>query len=145
MKKRYLLLSIGMLFVSIGFAQNNNDKADDMERISLTPIVDDPNAPAAAKDMLTNKMRQLCTLNGLAGDGNNPLFSMKATIDEVSKELTATAPPMHALTLTINMFIVDNETGNVYSQTSIDVKGVGQNETKAYNNAIRSVDPKKGQ
>lgn len=145
MKKKYLLLSIGMLFVSIGFAQNNNDKADDMERISLTPIVDDPNAPAAAKDMLTNKMRQLCTLNGLAGDGNNPLFSMKATIDEVSKELTATAPPMHALTLTINMFIVDNETGNVYSQTSIDVKGVGQNETKAYNNAIRSIDPKKGQ
>jgi len=145
MKQKILLISIGLLFASFGFAQNNNDKADDKERISLAPIVDAPDAPVTSKNMLTNKMRQICTLNGLSGEGSNPLFSMKATIDEVSKELTATAPPMHAITLTVNLFIVDNETGNVFSQTSVDIKGVGQNETKAYNQAIRNIDPKKGQ
>ncbi|MBR5168842.1 MAG: hypothetical protein IKW86_12355 [Salinivirgaceae bacterium] len=145
MRKRLLLMGFAALLTSAAFAQNNNGKADDMERIAITPVVDAQDAPMASKDMLASKMRQICTLNGLAGEGSNPLFSMKATIDVLSKELTATAPPMHALTMSVNLFIVDNETGNVYSQTSVEVKGVGQNETKAYIAAMRNIDPKRGQ
>lgn len=145
MRKRFLLMGIAALFVSVAMAQNNNGKADDMDRISIAPVVDAQDAPLASKDMLASKMRQICTLNGLAGEGSNPLFSMKATIDVLGKELTATAPPMHALTLAVNFYIVDNETGNVYSQTSIEIKGAGQNETKAYMAAMRNIDPKRGQ
>lgn len=145
MRKRFLLMGFAALLTSAAFAQNNNGKADDMERIAITPVVDAQDAPMASKDMLASKMRQICTLNGLAGEGSNPLFSMKATIDVLSKELTATAPPMHALTMTVNFYIVDNETGNVYSQTSIEIKGAGQNETKAYMAAMRNIDPKRGQ
>ena len=144
MRKIFLMMGFAML-ASAAFAQNDNGKADDMERLAIAPVVDAQDAPMASKDMLASKMRQICTLNGLAGEGSNPLFSMKATIDVLSKELTATAPPMHALTLTVNLFIVDNETGNVFSQTSVDVKGVGQNETKAYIAAMRNIDPKRGQ
>ena len=126
-------------------AQNNMGKSDDFARIALAPMIDDNAIPSNAKTMLENKIRQICTLNGLAGEGSNPMFSIRATVDVLSKELTPTAPPMHSLNLTVNLFIVDNTTGNVFSQTSVDVKGAGQNESKAYAQAIKGLDPKRGQ
>lgn len=144
--KKLLFICVGLLLVStIVGAQNNNGKANDKERIALAIVVDDQEMPMSAKNMLENKMRQIATLNGLAGEGSNPLFSMKATIDVVNKEFTATIPHMCSMNMTVNFFIVDNENGNVYSQTSVDIKGAGQNETKAYSQAIKGIDTKKGQ
>ncbi len=145
MKRLLLIITIGVAFTFASRAQNNMGKADDFARIALAPVVDDNTMPANAKTMLESKIRKICTLNGLAGEGSNPMFSIRATVDVLSKELTATAPPMHALNLTVNMFIVDNATGNVYSQTSVDVKGAGQNESKAYAQAMKNLDPKRGQ
>ena len=145
MKRLLLMIGVGVASVFAAQAQNNMGKADDFARIALAPVIDDNTIPANARTMLENKIRQICTLNGLAGEGSNPMFSIRATVDVLSKELTPTAPPMHALNLTVNMFIVDNSTGNVFSQTSIDVKGAGQNESKAYAQAIKGLDPKRGQ
>lgn len=142
---KIICVGIGLIAMTNANAQNNRGKADDAARIALAPVIEDSNLPLSAKEMLENKIRKIGTLNGLAGDGSNPLFSIKASIDVVNREYTATAPPMHALVLTVNLFIVDNKTGNVYSQTSIDVKGSGQNETKAYSQAIKSINPKLGQ
>ena len=145
MKRILLIIGLGAAFAFAGNAQNNVGKADDKGRIALAPVVNDNNMPMSAKSALESKMRKIGVLNGLAGEGSNPMFSMRATIDVVSKDLTATAPPKHALTLTVNLFIVDNATGNVFSQTSVDVKGAGANESKAYMSAIKSLDPKRGQ
>ncbi|MBO7495665.1 MAG: hypothetical protein J6T98_03860 [Salinivirgaceae bacterium] len=145
MKKILLIIGFGVAFAFVGNAQNNLGKTDDKGRIALAPVVNDNNMPMSAKSALESKMRKIGVLNGLAGDGSNPMFSMRATIDVVSKDLTATAPPKHALTLTVNLFIVDNSTGNVFSQTSVDIKGAGQNESKAYMSAIKNLDPKRGQ
>lgn len=144
--KRFMLILVAGLAISLSSeAQNNQGKSDDASRIALAPVVDDINMPVNAKNMLISKIRQICVLNGLASEGENPIFSIKTNIDVLSKDLTATAPPMHSLSLTINMYVVDNTNGNVFSQTSVDVKGVGQNESKAYANAIKNLDPKKGQ
>ncbi|MGD9992165.1 MAG: hypothetical protein AB7S69_02600 [Salinivirgaceae bacterium] len=144
MKK--ILLSIGLVaFIVVQLsAQNNMGKADDSERIAITPQVSDQQIPQGAKNMLINKMKQICAKNGLAGDQGNPFFVMDATVDILSKELTPTAPPMHALNMSINFFIKD-ATGNVYSQTSFNAKGVGQNETKAYMEGIKRVNVNSGQ
>ena len=139
------MIGVGVAFAFAAQAQNNMGKSDDFARIALAPVIDDNAIPSNAKTMLENKIRQICTLNGLAGEGSNPMFSIRATVDVLSKELTPTAPPMHSLNLTVNMFIVDNASGNVFSQTSVDVKGAGQNESKAYAQAIKGLDPKRGQ
>lgn len=145
MKKLLLMIGVGLATVFAAEAQNNMGKSDDAARIALAPVIDDNTMPASAKSMLEGKIRKICTLNGLSGEGSNPMFSIRATVDVLSKDLTATASPMHALSLTVNMFVVDNTTGNVFSQTSVDVKGAGQNESKAYAQAIKSLDPKRGQ
>ena len=142
---KIMFLGVGMTMATAVCAQNNNGKSDDAARIALAPVINDSNLPLSAKQMLENKIRKICTLNGLAGEGSNPLFSIKASVDVVSRDYTATAPPMHTLVLNVNLYIVDNKNGNVYSQTSVEVKGAGQNETKAYSQAIKNINPKQGQ
>lgn len=145
MNKFTIVLSF-LLLAGMGLnAQNNQGKADDGARIAISPQVSDQEIPNGAKNMLLTKMKQIATLNGLSGDGDNPFFIMDASVDILTKELTPTAPPMHALNLQITFFIGDNINDNVYSETSMEVKGVGKNETKAYIAAIKNINTRKGQ
>lgn len=145
MKKiTFVILVFTLIFSGSNFAQNNAGKADDANRVSITPQVSDQQIPQGAKNMLLNKMKQICTKNGLSGDTENPFFVMDATVDILTKDLTPTAPPMHALNLQINFFIKDAN-GAVFSETSIEAKGVGQNETKAYMNALQNINTSSGQ
>ena len=115
------------------------------EVITITPQVSDQAIPQATKNLLINKMKQICTKNGMSGEGENPFFVMDVSIDVLTKDITPSAPPMHALTLSVNFEIKDNMSGNVYSQTSIEVKGVGKNETKAYMEAVKVLNTNAGQ
>jgi hypothetical protein len=143
--KKILILLISISFTSFGlFAQNNENKADDAARISITPQVSDKSIPAGAQKMLLNKMKQIATKNGMAGDGKNPFFIMDASVDVLSKEITATAPPMTAISMQIN-FTIKGADGNVYSETSYTTKGVGKNETKAYIGGIKNISTSRGQ
>lgn len=144
MKKLILILFVSLIYSGTSFSQNNEGKSDDAARISITPTVKDNSIPKSAQKMLINKMKQICTLNGMAGDGKNPYFNMDASVDVLSKEITPTAPPMHAVNLSINLSISDKD-GKVYSQTSVEVKGVGKNETKAYIQGIKHINTRKGQ
>jgi len=145
MKNLVIILScVSLLFSGTTFAQNNEGKADDAARISITPQVNDQTIPQGAKNLLLNKMKQICAKNGMSGEGENPFFIMEASIDILSKELTATAPPMHALNMSINFYIKDAN-GAVFSETSYEAKGVGQNETKAYIAGIKNIKTTSGQ
>lgn len=139
-----IFLALATLFVGQTFAQNNQGKADDAARIAISPQVNDQEIPSGAKKLLVNKMKQICAKNGMSGDGQNPFFIMEATVDILSKELTPTAPPMHALNMSIN-FYIKNAKGEVFSETSIEAKGVGANETKAYIAGIKNVNTSSGQ
>lgn len=144
MKKIIITIALFLTGATMATAQNEAAKANDAGRIAITPQVNDQTIPSEAKNLLLNKMKQICTKNGLAGDAANPFFIMDATVSVLSKELTPTAPPMHALNMQINFFIKDAATGNVYSETSHDIKGVGQNETKAYIAGLKNINPSMG-
>ena len=59
---------------------------------------------------------------------------------EITKDITATAPPMVAMTLSPTVYVGDAETGDLYASCQLrDVKGVGNNETKAYLDAIKKI------
>lgn len=139
-----LILSIILISSAVTFAQNNAGKADDEGRIAITAQVSDQEIPAAAKKNLLNKMKQIATKNGLAGDSENPFFIMDATVDVLSKEITPTAPPMHSLSIQINFFIKGAD-GTIFSETSYTTKGVGKNETKAYLQGLKNINTSRGQ
>jgi len=136
------ILLILLLLISINtVAQNNLKSADDISRISLTPVIlSRSSIPSYASSLVKNKLVQAVTKNGLGSKGLDPRFIITANFVEVTRDNTPTAPPMIAITLLPTIYIGDAETGQLYSSCSLNqVKGVGTNETKAYLSAVKNL------
>lgn len=138
---KYIMIWLGIMgAICMAAAQNQEGTLDDIGRIALTTLVPDQaeNIPPAAAQNLNNKLQRLATQNGLgAVDGSR--FLMVAYLDVINKDVTATAPPMVSMNTDLTLMIVDYETQQTYSSTTVSLKGVGQNENKAIIQALRQV------
>ena len=143
--KKYTINSLLIFLISIPLcfnAQNNKGKSDDFGRIALqTVIPENSEAPAAAARILKTKMTQITTKNGLSSMGNR--FTMYPQIDILTQDITPSAPPMHAYTLSVTLYISDLETQTIFSSTNLTLKGVGKNEAKAYISALKMLNAKR--
>ncbi len=145
--KKILLILVAFVFGINLNAQNSQGKTDDLGRIALAAIVPDQaeGIPQSARQLLANKMEQVAVQNGLGAAASNPRFCIVPVVNVLSKEITPTAPPMQALNLDVTFYIVDAASQTIFSQTSIQVKGVGQTEDKAYIQALKNLNVKAGQ
>ncbi len=124
------------------WGQNYESKADDYSRIALhTYVPAIAGMPEAARNMLRTKLEQIATQNGAGGNAINPRFIITANVTVLSKDITATSPPMTALTLEVTFFVGDAQTKTKYAYASIQAKGVGTNETKAYIECLKNIRP----
>ena len=141
--KKILVLIICLLVSAAGFSQNTLGKTEDAGRISLIAVVSDEinGMPAEASRFLQNKLQQVATLNGLGSVAINPRFVITANVAVLTKEIIAGPPAMIAQNLELTLYIADYRQKKVFSTTSIAIKGVGTNETKAYIEAIKNVRP----
>lgn len=131
------------LFTINTTAQNSLGKTDDLARIVLNSYIS-PQAegvPSIAKRHLINKLNQIASKNGMGGSAYNPRFIITPNISVLTKDITPTAPPMTALTLEVTFYIGDGIEGTLFTSESIEVKGVGRSETKAYVSAIKQIKP----
>lgn len=138
------ILLVTILLTRICFAQNDEFSADDMGRLTLSTLLSDKYADDmndVSKNMLENKLNQIATQNGMGGDSPNPRFIITANVIQLNKEMTATAPAMVAMNLEVTIFIADNLAKTKFASTSVQVKGVGINETKAYMEALKNINP----
>lgn len=137
-----MILIIGITNNSLK-AQNKKGKADDLGRIVLNSYVSPQveGLPSSAKRMLNNKLSQIASKNGMGGSALVPRFIITPNITVLTKDITSTAPPMFALTLEFTLYIGDGIEGTKFASTSIEAKGVGKNETKAYMDAIKRINP----
>jgi len=136
-----IILSILIVIGYNTYAQNNAGKSDDMARITLAAFVPQQidKMPEAARSMLSNKLSQIVTQNGMGGSAFNQRFIITANINLLTKDITPTSPPMHAYTLEITLYIGDGIDGTKFASTSTTVKGVGETETKAYISALKNL------
>jgi hypothetical protein len=146
MKKLMFLMVLGLMGTLAVTAQNSQGKTDDLGRVAIAAVVPDQaeGIPSSAAQMLQSKMQQIAVQNGLGG-GTSTRFYMVPMVNVLSKEITPSAPPMQALNLEFVFFIVDASSQTIFSQTSIQVKGVGQTEDKAYMQALKNLNVKAGQ
>lgn len=123
------------------YGQNAAGKSDDMARITLATFVPQQidKMPEAARSMLANKLSQIVTQSGMGGSALNQRFILTANINVMSKDITPTAPPMQAFTLDVTLYIGDGIDGTKFASISTTVKGVGENETKAYISALKNL------
>lgn len=139
MRKIIVLILVSIMFFHLDVnAQNNVGKTDDAGRIAICPVVGNiPDMPMPAEKLLLTKMAQITTKNGMASFGNR--FIMFPKVHIMSQDITATAPPMHAYNLEATLYIADNTTKQIFSSTSISLKGVGKTQTKAYIQALKAL------
>ncbi|MEO9511888.1 MAG: hypothetical protein ABJN84_08975 [Flavobacteriaceae bacterium] len=135
MKK--ILLVCTLPFIFLANAQDNND-------ILLGVHIPDQaeNIPSSAKNLLYSRVFRLITDNGVSADEFNPRFFVAPKIAVLEKEVLGTAPPRVVLNLELTLFIGDGVNGNLIESETVELKGVGQNEQKAYINAIKRLAPK---
>lgn len=103
------------------------------------------NISNTAAEMLYNRLNQVVTLNGMASTDNSNKFLLIPSVSVVSVEPTATAPVQYVAEVEISLYLVDNSRKLLISQEILTKKGVAENETKAVNEAIKSIkarDPK---
>lgn len=135
MKKIIIAFSL-LLSVTMTFAQQNNK-----EYLPLSVWIPDniEGMPKAAKNNLENKLNQIIVANGVSGKVKNSQFIITANVVVQTKDILPTAPPMQAYTLEITLYIGDGVEGKSYASYSTTVKGVGENETKAYMAALKQI------
>jgi hypothetical protein len=138
--KNYIHKIIVIAFVGFCSFAKAQTSADDAGRIALTPyIAQNGPIPSGAISVLTNKLNQITSANGMGSVAGNSRFIITANINTLTKDLIASAPPMTALTLDVTLYIGDGYEGRKFASHSITVKGVGTNETKAYLEAIKGI------
>jgi 5'-3' exonuclease len=144
MKKIFLVLVFTGFCTNSSFSQSGTDNLNDAGRIALIPVFNHPieNMPNAAISLVSNKLNQIIVNNGISGNSIGGKFIITSNINVLTKDITPTTPPMHAYTLDVTFFIGDGIEGNLFSQTSITVKGVGETEAKAYISALKNINSK---
>lgn len=98
--------------------------------------------PVYAEKMLSNKLTQIITKNGVSKNNYKARFVIVPKINVISKDITPTAPSKTVLNLDVSLYIGDGISGELFATESIELKGVGNNETKAYISAVKRLSPK---
>ena len=103
MKYLKILLAVVLLSYSTGMMAQY---MSDTERLPLTVWIPDDveSIPPAAVSVLQNKLIQIATQNGITGSMDVMRFIFTANIEVITKDITPTAPAMHAYTMNVNMY-----------------------------------------
>jgi predicted Rdx family selenoprotein len=139
MKKIFLFLCI----FTIAIGSSAQVKLDDFGRIILnTYLPDNIAVPSEAKDLLTTKLNQITSNNGMGGSEANPRFIITANVNVGTKDIVAGPPQIIAQNIDITLFVGDALTNTIFSNVTLSLKGVGTNENKAFIEAFKTINPK---
>jgi hypothetical protein len=135
--KKELLFILLLLFTSTVNAQI---KLDDFGRIVLnTHLSDEIDIADEAKKLLSNKLSQFTSHNGMGGSQVNPRFIITAKVNVGTKDIIAGPPQMIAQNVDVTLYIGDAITNTIFSNVTLSLKGVGTNENKAFIEAFKAI------
>ena len=135
---------IAVLILTVATISSNAQvKLDDFGRIVLNTYLPDKIAiPVEAKNLLFTKLNQITSNNGMGGSQANPRFIITANVNVGTKDIIAGPPQMIAQNIDITFFVGDAITNTIFSNTTLNLKGVGTNENKAFIDALKTINPK---
>jgi predicted NAD-dependent protein-ADP-ribosyltransferase YbiA (DUF1768 family) len=130
-----------LAFTTNIYSQNAASNSTEIGGIALNAYIPEQieGIPEIANNMLTNKLNQIISTNGVTNSSYNSRFIITANATVLTKDVLATAPPMHAITLDVTLYIGDGFEGKKFASQTVTVKGVGINENKAYIDAFKNV------
>lgn len=115
--------------------------AQDNGRISYFPVVIGADIPEKAKQSLTTKMEQILTKNDFGSVCRADRFVMLAKCNILEKDVAPTTPPRITQTIEVTFILGDVIENKIYASASLELKGIGTNETKAWQTAFAKLKP----
>lgn len=104
------------------------------------------NIPEASMEYLLNNLISAVTADGLAAQNEYMTqFVLIPKVNVASKNIITNTQTQVVLNIDILLQVVDGMSGTLYASSIVNVKGVGANETKAYNSAFRLINKKQQQ
>lgn len=94
---------------------------------------------SSVNDLLRNKLNIIITRNGITDEVPSPRFMIYPQISVLEREYTTIAPIKTVLVLLVTLFIADYVDNKKYSSVSLQLKGVGNSDEKAYRNALKKI------
>lgn len=88
---------------------------------------------------LTNRLRVLTSKAGSIGGMENSQFALAFGYDVIDKQIVSGAPTKVIYNVSVSMHVVDLKAQKVYATYSNEMKGIGDNETKALINTFQKV------
>lgn len=144
MKKNNISMFFALLLSAICWGQNNMGKTDDINRIAIAPVIIESalEMPKGLDQYMMTKMRQMISLNGLSAINDAPLFIIFPEIAVVDEQVTTTIPAMYIKEIEVNLVVADQYTKTAFSTVSYNLKGAGKTEKKAYQQALKRINPR---
>nr|WP_321407214.1 hypothetical protein [uncultured Carboxylicivirga sp.] len=135
------ILIIFFIVQSVFAGAQSTGLMSDAERLSLSVWLPEQTEtiPAGATSLLYNKMLKAATESGLSAISNGSRFILTANSVVLDKSITSTAPAMVAVNLELTFYIGDGLEGKMYESYSINLKGLGKSENKAYLSALKNI------
>ena len=111
-----------LLISNNAFAQSKASDSE-MSRLMLTAWVPEQieGMPSSANNMLTNKLKEVITKNGISASPFNSRFVISANITVSSKDILPGPPTMHSYTLDVTLYIGDGFEGTAFSSKTTTV------------------------
>lgn len=102
----------------------------------------DESLPRTAASQLSNRLIRVVADNGLAASDGYAQFVISPEFSVLSKSILPGPPRSFIYDFELTLFIGDSFGQKIFTSTTLNVKGVGENENKAYIDAVRKVNPK---
>lgn len=141
---KFIYIFVALFIAQGALAQNNLGKPDDLGRIALAVYVPEQieGLPEISKDFLASKLSQMVSESGFGSSDLSNRFIITPKISVTNKIITTDAPSYTLIDFDLTLNIGDGETGTKYDSYTISLKGMGLNETKAYQSAFKLINSK---
>ncbi len=137
-KHLFINLAVALFCSATAMAQS----AKDIGLICLNPhISETEELGQRSTSMLTSKLQQIATANGMSGAGFDNRFIITAHVQTLKSSQTQTFPQKYAVQASVGIYVGDGLDGTLYSSYNCEVKGIGDSEDQAIANAVRKVNP----
>jgi len=142
--KKYIIISAIFLSSLFSFSQNNRGSIDDTGRIALNTFIpsDVLSDFPRAKKMLEGRLSAVASMNGMGANEALPRFIISGNAFTVFDETLDTYPPKFVKTIEVLVSIGDGIEGVEYASEFIELKGIDDDEDKAFVSAIRKLNPR---
>lgn len=109
--------------------------------LPVTAILADDTVPAEAGNAVTTKLKSILTKNGFMASDGVQRFVLTARVSVGTKDVLPTNPPRISQKIDVTFFIGDVTDNRIYESCTVEAKGIGINENKAFISSFQSISP----